>query len=98
MKNKNYTKKYDKRNNNFNIYNINCFNNWFSFFTKPLVNSFNNYKEKEDTYYKYLNSIYCVNEFKAAKEELFMKLVAFVLCLLLALFFLVITIDLASKL
>lgn len=68
------------------------------FLLKPLVNSFNNYKEKEDTYYKYLNSIYCVNEFKAAKEELFMKLVAFVLCLLLALFFLVITIDLASKL
>ncbi len=57
------------------------------FLLKPLVNSFNNYKEKEDTYYKYLNSIYCVNEFKAAKEELFMKLVAFVLCLLLALFF-----------
>lgn len=68
------------------------------FLLKSLVNSFNNYKEKEDTYYKYLNSIYCVNEFKAAKEELFMKLVAFVLCLLLALFFLVITIDLASKL
>lgn len=68
------------------------------FLLKPLVNSFNNYKEKEDTYYKYLNSIYCVNDFKAAKEELFMKLVAFVLCLLLALFFLVITIDLASKL
>lgn len=68
------------------------------FLLKPLVNSFNNYKEKEDTYYKYLNSIYCVNEFKAAKEELFMKLVDFVLCLLLALFFLVITIDLASKL
>ncbi len=67
------------------------------FLLKPLVNSFNNYKEKEEIYYKYLNSIYCVNDFKAAKEELFMKLVAFVLCLLLALFFLVITIDLASK-